>query len=183
LTVESEFASPAAVAFARAVAPRAPLYAILDAARESAGVYQARQAGLDCQSLYAGPLGDMLQEAAPYLIEFAPTSPFAAWWFAQWGNSIGILAEAPVRFQELRDHLRTLLTVRGEDRKRYYFRFYDPRVLSVFLPACTPAELDRFFGPITTIYCESAAGRELATFLHPPNGPMLHRSTSLQGTA
>jgi len=166
-------------AFGRAVAPRAPLYALLDAARESAGTYQARQAGLRYESLFAGEMGDRLSEAAPYLIDFPVRSPFRQWWFEQWGNSIGVLLETPAHFEDLRAHFRTLMMVRGEDRRRYYFRFYDPRVLTAFLPACTPAELERFFGPVAAFYCETSAGRELAAFSRQPEGPLICRRTSV----
>jgi hypothetical protein len=163
--------------FARTVAPRAPLYALLDKARESAGIYQASKAGLKYESLFAGEMGDQLSEVAPYLIEFPIRSSFRQWWFEQWGNSIGVLLEAPAGFEDLRRHFRTLMMVRGEDRKRYFFRFYDPRVLTAFLPACTSAELDRFLGPITAFYCESSAGRELATFSRKPDGTLIHRQS------
>ena len=39
--------------------------------------------------------------------------------------------------------------------KDMYFRLYDPRVLRVFLPTCTPDELTDFFGPIGTFLIES----------------------------
>ena len=167
--------SPLSVAaqslFARIAAPRVPLYAVLDTARESAGPYQARQAGLKHESLFAGDLGDRLEEVAPYIMEFPAHSPFRPWWFEQWGNSVGILVEAPVALEDLRRHFRTLTVVRGaEDQKKYFFRFYDPRVLRVFLPACTPDEIKHFFGPITAFYCEGDGGAELLTFKPGPDG-------------
>jgi hypothetical protein len=105
--------------FRRTVAPGGSIYVVLDAAREPGGPQQARQAGLECQSLYTGEMGDLLKGVAPYIIEFRVRSVFRQWWFQQWGHSIGVLAEAPVSLEELRKHFRTLLMVRGEDRKRY----------------------------------------------------------------
>jgi hypothetical protein len=162
--------------FDRAVAARAGLYAVLDAARESAGPHEAREAGLECQSLFAGGLGEMLKDVAPHIIEFPVRSPFRRWWFEQWGNSIGVLIEAPRSLAELRRHFRGLTIVRGAGRERYYFRFYDPRVLRVFLPACTPEELWPFFGPITHFYCESEDGQELLTFSAGREGLLVKRS-------
>lgn len=156
--------SPASV-FVRTVSPRGSLYTLIDAARESAGPYQAEQAGDTCESLFAGELGEMLGGVAPHLVEFKQRSSFYSWWFEQWGKSVGVLVEAPVAFSELRRHFRTLMMTRGaSDGKRYYFRFYDPRVLRVFLPSCTPEEVERFFGPVTAFYCESDGGSELLTF-------------------
>jgi hypothetical protein len=166
----------AASAFQRAITPRAPLFALIDAARESDGPYQAREAGVAHESLFAGDLGEMLADVAPYVVDFHRDSAFFPWWFAQWGKSIGVLVEAPVTLPDLRRHFRTLLMVRGEQRKQYYFRFYDPRVLRVFLPSCTPEELRQFFGPITAFYCESEGGGELLTFALTPNGLSVKRN-------
>ncbi|MGB2987270.1 MAG: DUF4123 domain-containing protein, partial [Phycisphaerae bacterium] len=128
--------APAEATFNRTIAPRAALYAMIDAARESSAPSQAEQAGVDCQSLFTGELGEMLEDVAPHLIEFRRGTSFYRWWFEQWGNSIGVLVEAPVSLSDFRRHFRTLTIVRGgSDRKRYYFRFYDPRVLRVFLPS------------------------------------------------
>ena len=165
-----------AAAFAYAVAPRAPLFALVDAARECDGPYEARQAGVEHQSLFAGELGEMLGDVAPYVVDFRRDSSFYPWWFTQWGKSIGVLVETPVTLPDLRRHFRTLLMVRGDQRKQYYFRFYDPRVLRVFLPSCTPDELRQFFGPITAFYCESEDGRELLTFALTPNGLFVKRN-------
>ena len=44
--------------------------------------------------------------------------------------------------------LRIFLTVMTEKKKKLLFRYYDPRVLRPYLPSCTPAELQTFFGPI-----------------------------------
>lgn len=170
--------------FERSLAPGTRLYALLDAARESAGPYQAEQAGLECRSLFMGDLGERVKEVAPYIIEFPARSPFRQWWFEQWGNSIGVLVEAPVTLEELRRHFRTLTVVRGaEDKKKYFFRFYDPRVLRVFLPACTTDEVKHFFGPITAFYCEGDGGAELLTFKPGPDGVVVKRNPTVVAPA
>jgi len=152
---------------------------VIDAAREARGPQQARASGGRCQSLYEGRLGRSLNDVAPYLVEFCQQSVFAKWWFAQWGNSAGVLIEAQVSFDELRRHLRTLMIVNTEDRQKYYFRFYDPRVLRVFLPSCSGDEVPRFFGPITAFYCESADGNELLTF-RPDGGEVFVKQSPVQ---
>lgn len=155
---------PAQAAFERAIAPRCPLFAFVDGARESAGLYEAKQAGVASCSLFEGRMGERIDPVAPHLFDFPVRSAFRRWWFAQWGNSIGILVEANVDMDALRGHFRRLTIVRDDKRKKYFFRFYDPRVLRVFLPACTPEELDQFFGPILAFHCESDGGKELLTF-------------------
>jgi hypothetical protein len=48
----------------------------------------------------------------------------------------------------LRFHLRHFLKVQEPKGAIWYFRFYDPRVLQPFLPACDESELIAFFGPV-----------------------------------
>jgi hypothetical protein len=44
------------------------------------------------------------------------------------------------------------------------FRYYDPRLLRVYLPTCRPAELETFFGPIDTFLTEGEDGGEMLEF-------------------
>ena len=161
---ETAYSSRAELLFRREFAPRAPLYGVFDSAREPAARFEAQAVGIQHESLFAGSMGDLLEDVAPYVSEFPLRSPFREWWFGQWGKSIGVLVEAAVDLSELRRHFRTLMMVIDQERKRYFFRFYDPRVLTVFLPACTPEELKHFFGPIGTFYCEDCSGQELVAF-------------------
>ena len=45
-------------------------------------------------------------------------------------------------------HFRQFLRVRDEAGREFFFRFYDPRVLRVYLPTCNSEELRTFFGPV-----------------------------------
>ena len=164
MMVKSISQSPREAVLRSVVAPRARLYALIDSARCPEGPKQAEDANMAYESLLAGPLGRELGDVAPYLVEFRARSSFGEWWFEQWGRSIGVLVEAPVSLDELRRHFRTLLVVRHEDRRKYFFRFYDPRVLRVFLPNTTTTEVKRFFGPVSAFYCEGPEGKELLTF-------------------
>ncbi len=60
----------------------------------------------------------------------------------------GILLRSTAPLAAVRQHLRRFLVVGTHDGGELYFRFYDPRVLSVFLPTCSAEQLDIFFGPI-----------------------------------
>jgi hypothetical protein len=44
------------------------------------------------------------------------------------------------------------------------FRYYDPRVLEVFLPACSAAQRKEFFGPVQHFYAESDAGKSVLRY-------------------
>ena len=63
----------------------------------------------------------------------------------------------------MRKHRRFLL-VKAEDGEELYFRSYDPRVLRVFVPTCTPEEARTFFGPIRAFLVEANEPETLLTF-------------------
>ena len=46
--------------------------------------------------------------------------------------------------------------------ERVYFRFYDPRVLRVYLPTCSSSELKGVFGPVGRFVVEGPEGQALA---------------------
>jgi hypothetical protein len=138
-------------------------YAILDAARDDA-IYQAVLRA-DCEwcCLYRGDAATTMAEVAPYLIELNPESRFTPWLFEKaWGNSWGVFLNAPVKMEALRNHLRRLVLVKLPDGRNVYFRFYDPRVLRVYLPTCTPEELTTIFGPIDRFLIEDEEGAVLS---------------------
>jgi hypothetical protein len=140
-------------------------YAVLDAAR-GYRVHQAvRWSGRPYRSLYRGPMPPELEQAAPYLVELGEDHSFTRRVLTEgWGASWGFFAVAPVGFVEMRTHLRTLLRAQSHDGQRFMFRFYDPRVLRVYLPTCTPQELHTFFGPVTRFIVEEAGGPGAVAF-------------------
>ena len=139
-------------------------YILLDGARDKRIVPMVRSSGLPWECLYSGPLSPALMAAAPYVVQISPESRF----FNQlapraWGNSWGVfaIAKPDVTLQELRRHCRTLLRVQDEQGRVLAFRFYDPRVLRIYLPTCTAAERATFFGPVHSLAWESDDGDRL----------------------
>ena len=51
------------------------------------------------------------------------------------------------------------------DFQPLYFRYYDPRVLRVYLPTCDADELRTLFGPISRLLCEDEEGGLLKFWL------------------
>ena len=45
-----------------------------------------------------------------------------------------------------------------------YFRFYDPRVLRIYLPTCNESELQTVFGPVNHFYVEGKEEKLLIEF-------------------
>ena len=127
-----------------------PLYALLDAARDIKIYALLLQCNEERQSLYEGAEGDKLAMFAPYLVRLQPDSALLESVVRQgWGKSWGVYLTCPSGLVDVRRHFRHFLKVKKPDGKVVYFRFYDPRVLRVYLPTCTPQELDIFFGPVT----------------------------------
>ena len=84
--------------------------------------------------LYAGELAPDLQEAAPYLIHLAPHGRFTDWLLSSClGQHWGLFARTPADLRMLRKHFRSLLLVKNPHGQTLYFRFYDPRVFSLYL--------------------------------------------------
>jgi len=55
------------------------------------------------------------------------------------------------------------LRVQEEGSTKFlYFRFYDPRVLRVFIPSCTDQQLIQFYGPIRRFWMENEDGQPLS---------------------
>jgi hypothetical protein len=151
--------------------PRRPrqgyLYAILDAAR-SPEIYRGLRrisGGEYVKSLYQGPTARELAGVAPYLVSLGTSDRVFDWiWNNGWGDSWGIFLWSLVSTDTLRAHFRRLTTARGPNGQRMLFRFYDPRVLRVFAPACDAAQIKELFGPVTRFMMEDAGGGDLLTF-------------------
>ncbi|WP_169978645.1 DUF4123 domain-containing protein [Tautonia rosea] len=154
-----------------------PLFAILDAARDPLIPALLNSCPERNQSLYEGPLADQLVESAPSLISLPTESRFLNTLLTEgWGKSWGIALSTTSPFDDLRKHLRRFLTIEREGSEQVLFRFYDPRVLNIFLPTCTPDELLQFFGPIQWIVVEGDRPDELRRFGVDRNG--LHREVT-----
>lgn len=120
---------------------------------------------LEAACLFQGELEPDMAEVAPYLVRLEPQSEFAEWVLgAGWGRHWGSFVITRQGFRALRNHLRGLTLVYRRDGTPLYFRFYDPRVLRVFLPTCTPAQLKQMFGPVDAFLAESEAGDTVSIF-------------------
>jgi hypothetical protein len=140
------------------------VWAILDCARDSRIYGALRSSGLDYLCLYSGRLHPDVEAAAPYLVEVAPTYSFTSRLLQMgWGKSWGVF----LRIKDpsnLRHHLRGFLRVQDDAGKILIFRYYDPRVLRIYLPTCRTDELRTFFGPISSYLVESEDGKSVIEF-------------------
>jgi hypothetical protein len=148
-----------------------PLYAILDSARDPLVLAVLFQCDQEYQSLYEGPEGEELSVVAPYLVRLPKDSPLLEVVArTSWGKSWGVFFTSDSPFAEVRKHLRYFLMVKLPEGKQVYFRFYDPRVLRVYLPTCTADEMRSFFGPIKCFLMEGEKPQTAVRFAPSPRG-------------
>lgn len=145
---------------------QAPLYAILDAARGERILELLHESVEEYHSLYEGPQGTALAEVAPHLVSLPRKDSWLLEALVQegWGAHWGVYLTSPLPFLMVRRHLRRFLMVEAEDLEgRFYFRFYDPRVLDSFLSTCPPDSRKEFFGDIESFIFNGSNGEVVET--------------------
>jgi len=143
----------------------ADIWMILDAARDPSIFPMLRDWPMQSSCLYSGPLPRALAVVAPYLARLDRDHPATHRLLAlAWGNSWGVFLACDARLDDLRRHLRTFLMVRDPHGHQLLFRYYDPRVLRVYLPTCDRQELDHMFGPVDRFWTEHRSPDKLLEF-------------------
>lgn len=151
----------------------AQVHWLLDGARDPAILKRIRFGGLEYTCLFSGRLHPRLEAAAPYLVHLKAGSPTTKRMLhAGWGKAWGILTIAPagVTLAQQRLHLKKLLRVQTGDGRVLAFRYYDPRVLTLYLPTCTGQEKRSVFGPLHALVAETEDGAGLRIFQDGPRG-------------
>jgi uncharacterized protein DUF4123/FHA domain-containing protein len=148
-----------------------PLYALLDASREPSVLKVILESKEEYQSLYEGAQGAQLAHFAPYLVRIPEKSPLIETLVKQaWSKSWGVFLTCDKPLKDLRTHFRHFLNVKLPDGKQVYFRYYDPRVLRLFLPTCLPEEISQFFGPVKQFLLEAEDPQMALHFTRGPKG-------------
>jgi len=133
------------------------VWAVLDGARDKRIYSAVVGCYTDNCCLYSGDLPSDLKFAAPYLVSLDPEDRTTRYILRHaWGNSWGIFLRSTSSMETLRRHLKGMLIVKDPKGRRMLFRYYDPRVLRVYLPTCWPNELETVFGPIKAYLVEGA---------------------------
>jgi len=165
-------------------------YAILDGAR-SEKIYPALKEYsvnhkclfLSHKLLFGGKLPHVLAMAAPYLVELRPGDLFTKWVVSRgWGNSWGILLGSTATFSILARHFRRFIMVKTEEGQKYYFRYYDPRVLRTYLPTCSKTELSFLFEEVRMFIAEEEGGKRMIEY-YPKGGSFVSRFVRIEKEA
>lgn len=147
------------------------VYAVLD----GASVPNLQQLFIDHKvehvCLYRGELEPDMAEVAPYLAHLPADSAFTRQFLEEgWNHHWGVLALSKSDLRVLRTHFRKFLMVYDPDGKPLYFRYYDPRVLRIYLPTCNAEELKTVFGPVEAFVLEGETPKVSLRFTYGTEG-------------
>jgi Domain of unknown function (DUF4123) len=132
------------------------VYALVDAARDEVIYPKISESGIESACLFRGDKARELAWVAPYLVLLDRDEPFTEWLLVNgWGKSWGVFLESQAPFSKLKRHFESFLTVYDEEGNTLHFRYYDPRVLRVYLPTCNAEELATVFGPVSCYMIEA----------------------------
>jgi hypothetical protein len=127
-------------------------------------VDRLKGSGQEHQTLYDGAKGEELAGFGPWLVRLTPAGLLEDLVRDGWGKSWGVYLTCDAGLADVRRHLRKFLMAKLPDGREVYFRFYDPRVLRTYLPACLPDEMASFFGPIRRYILEGPDPAEVLEF-------------------
>lgn len=124
-----------------------------------------RAPGLEFECLFSGELEAGVAEVAPYIVRLEAGSEFSGWAMGGWGEQRGVFVQVPrvVELPVLRRHFRKLNMVYGPDGGAMLFRYYDPRVLWMFLSVCVREQVDSLFGPVSNFIFEGRTDNDGVT--------------------
>lgn len=142
------------------------VYAVLDGASVPDIIQNLAKYKAESICLYRGELDPELAQTAPYLVLLTPGSALTNWVLTGIGHHWGIFAISKANMKEMRKHFRTFLMVYDPDGKSMYFRYYDPRVLSVYLPTCNVEEKLAVFGNVDRYFVENDQTNELEVYFN-----------------
>ena len=139
------------------------LFALLDGARDPRIIDHLSHPLVESLCLFRGRVHPRLARAAPHLAAISPRSRLTHALLSEgWGRHWGVFLRSKVILHDLLRHFRRLLVVQDEQGRRLFFRFYDPRILRVYLPTCNAPELNAVFGPVEAFLIE---GEDAGTLL------------------
>jgi hypothetical protein len=143
-------------------------YILLDAARMEVRMEEAKELNPYHLSLYKGRSEEDLAAVAPYFFAVPQDEDdFLDWFMEQgWSDAWGVIVSSQASFEECYKHFRKFLIVKTELGEELYFRFYDPRVMKIFLPTCDEQQIIEFFGPVDFFACEGDHREEALVFQH-----------------
>ena len=141
------------------------LYAILDCARNDDIYPMLQRSSVEKRCLFDGAIAYELTVAAPHIVRFHRGSKMLRWLVEiGWGRGWGVFFTSAAHLIPLRAHFREFFVACDEKGKVFYFRFYDPRVMRIYLPTCVEKELKTVFGPVAAYLMEEKNEEEIGEY-------------------
>jgi uncharacterized protein DUF4123 len=142
-------------------------YILLDAARCGMGAIERAETlcGGAGVSLYdRNGASGYLADIGPHI--FSVADGLMSWYLENgYGNAWGMIILTDAGLDDCVKHLQQYL-VKKENGSNWFFRFYDPRVLKVYLPGCNAIQLREFFGPVHCFITEGENSAKAISFGH-----------------
>jgi len=112
--------------------------------------------GVTIRCLFNDEDADNYEEAAPYIIgmtiydteeiDDSTVSDFHKDFFKDhWGKREGIFIRSYMSIDDLRNHLNSFIKIQDENKKWYFFRFYDPYHFLTCMQMLTSEKVENFF--------------------------------------
>ena len=103
--------------------------------------------------LFRGELSIEMAEVAPYMVKLEVDNGFTDWLLEYLIElPCCIFAHTDKDYLTLRKHFRSFLRIQSPEGETLHFRYYDPRVLSVYLPSCDKEENQVLYANIVERY-------------------------------
>jgi hypothetical protein len=141
------------------------LYAIVDSASSDDVFRYFLTDNVHYKSLFEGKMDIKFFGVSGFLVDCKKDSILFNWLTTEaWGTSCSIFFISKYPFDDVLKHFQKFIRVCLEDDDIVYFRFYDPRVLRLYLPTCNIKEIKTFFGEIESFFMESENPQALTEF-------------------
>jgi hypothetical protein len=129
------------------LAPGGYLFAIVDPCETPEILEKTAEIGSKAIPLFQGTRYEHYTSVSPYLVSVDPQ--VCDWIFVALRDTCwGIFLLTKANAAELYQHFQQFLSVQLPDGSVCFFRYYDPRILKVYLRSCNVHELAEFFGPV-----------------------------------
>lgn len=111
--------------------------------------------------LYQQSAYEALAEVGPLLVAVRPHSELAQLFHREWQATAGVWLESDASEDDLVAHLRSLIHVRLGSAQTTLFRYYDPRIMALWLGALEADERVPLMGAVKRIRLLTDSGAEL----------------------
>jgi hypothetical protein len=148
-----------------------PLFALLDQACDPSIQEMLSDLRAEAYPLFDIDSNPQLAPVTPMLVAIEKNKKLLNAVLAKgWGNNWGFFCASSAAPYEMRTHFKKFLRAQDEDGKEMFFRYYDPRVLRLYLPTCTAQESTAFFGSAQWFLMEDEDPKSALAFFFAPQG-------------